>query len=214
MDNWNIQWNQEWKIPIKSAEKSTISDKWFPPPRHVIQLNFDGASKGNLGKAGFGGIFRDHKGAPLLTFIGSNGWDTNNSVELEGLWQGLLLAQTHGFFPLMIEGDSQILINMVNKILHGPPSNKVGNSWRLDERLELIEVWLRTHRAVNFKHIRREGNKVADLLAKIGMESNTTLNENSLPTIATEVQMKEFNELVKNEKASEEGEHPDASDIQ
>ena len=80
----------------------------------MIQLNFDGASKGNPRKAGFGGVFRDHKGAPLLTFIGSNEWDTNNSDELEGLWQGLLLAQSHGLFPLIIEGDSQILINMVN----------------------------------------------------------------------------------------------------
>jgi len=52
----------------------------------MIQLNFDGASKGNPGKSGYGGVFRDHKGIPLLTFIGSIGWDTNKLTELEGLW--------------------------------------------------------------------------------------------------------------------------------
>jgi len=83
----------------------------------MIELNFDGASKGNPGKAGYGGIFRDRRGTPLLTFTGSIGWDTNNSTELEGLWQGLLLTQLHGFSPLIIEGDSQILINMVNQFL-------------------------------------------------------------------------------------------------
>jgi len=88
----------------------------------MIQLNFDGAFKGNLGKAGYGGVFRDHKVIPLLTFIGSIGWITNNSAELEGLWQGLLLAQLNGFFQLLIEGDSQIFINMVNQILQGTPS--------------------------------------------------------------------------------------------
>jgi len=65
----------------------------------MIQLNFDGASKGHPGNTGYGGIFRDPKGKPLLTFIGSISWDTNNLAELEGLWQGLLLAQLHGFFP-------------------------------------------------------------------------------------------------------------------
>lgn len=105
----------------------------------MYQLNFDGASKGNPGNSGFGGIFRDHKGAPLLTFLGSKGWDTNNSAELEGLWQGLILAQDKGFFPLIIEGNSQIIINMVTKILQGSSSRKVSNSWRMEKRLELIE---------------------------------------------------------------------------
>lgn len=164
--------------------ESTISNKWIPP-QNVFQLNFDGASKGNPGKARFGGIFRDHKGVTLLTFLGSKGWDSNNSVELEGLWQGPLLAQSHGFFPLIIEGDSQILINMVNKIMQGTPSNKIGNSWRLAERLELVEDWLKAHRVVNFKHICWEGNKVVDLLANIGVESNTTLKANVLSSIAT-----------------------------
>lgn len=70
------------------------------------KLNFDGASKGNPGNSGFGGLFRNHKGDSLLSFLGSKGWDTNNSVELEGLWQGLLISQGKGFFPLIIEGDS------------------------------------------------------------------------------------------------------------
>lgn len=96
--NWNLHWNQELIIKGKTPAKSKTPEKWLPPSSHMFQLNFDGASKGNPGKAGFGGIFRDHKGAPLLTFLGSNGWDTNNSIELEGLWQGLLLAQKNGFF--------------------------------------------------------------------------------------------------------------------
>ena len=80
----------------------------------MVQINFDGASKGNPCKEGFGGIFRNHKGNVLQTFMGSIGWDTNSSVELEVLWQGPLLAQSHGFSPLIIEGDSQILVNIVN----------------------------------------------------------------------------------------------------
>jgi len=82
----------------------------------VIKLNFVGASKGNPGKAGHGGIFRNHEGQPLLLYFGSIGWDTNNSVELEGVWQGMNLVHQHNFHPLIIEGDSQNLINMVTQI--------------------------------------------------------------------------------------------------
>ena len=91
--NWNLQWNQEMIINGKTQARSRTPDKWIPPPRHMFQLNAYGALKGNPGKAGFGGIFRDHKGTPILTYLGSSGWDTNNSVELKGLWQGLIIAQ-------------------------------------------------------------------------------------------------------------------------
>lgn len=63
----------------------------------------------------------------------------NNSAELEGLWQGLFLDQQHGFFPLVIKGDSQILINIANQILQGTPAHKVASSWRLSACLELIK---------------------------------------------------------------------------
>lgn len=91
---------------------SSNNHRWQPPPKHSLKLNFDGASKGNPGNAGFGGIFRDYKGSPILIFYGNIGWDTNNSAELEGLWQGLRLAQNLSYKLLEIEGDSQILINL------------------------------------------------------------------------------------------------------
>lgn len=166
---------------------ATLS-KWIPPSIGLLKLNFDGASKGNPGDAGYGGIFRDHKGNPLLIFYGSICWDSNNSAELEGLWQGLCLAQIHNYFPIEIEGDSQILINMVNQLLMGFSSSKVADSWRLMARLDLIADWLQQHRAISFKHVKRFGNKVANLLANKGVTSSqiltvgplTILNDNNL----------------------------------
>jgi ribonuclease HI len=74
----------------------------------------------------------------MLVYYGSMGWDTNNSAELEGLWHGMQLAQLHNFFPIEIEGDFQIIINMISKILSGSLSSRVADSWRLMVRLELI----------------------------------------------------------------------------
>lgn len=92
------------------------SASWSRPPVNVFQLNFDGASKGNPGQTGFGRVIRDHQGNPLISFFGSIGWNTYNAAELEGLLRGLTLAQDQKFLPLLVEGDSQILINMALKI--------------------------------------------------------------------------------------------------
>lgn len=62
------------------------------PSKAYFQAQLDGASKGNPGKEGFGGIFKDHKGSHLLIYFRNIGWDTNNLAELEGFWQGLLLS--------------------------------------------------------------------------------------------------------------------------
>lgn len=210
--NWNLQWNQEPISKGTTPPKGSSPEKWLPPPKHMIQLNFDGASKGNPGNVGFQGIFRDYKGAPLLTFLGSKGWDTNNSAGLEGLWQGLILAQNKGYFSLIIEGNSQIIINMVIKIMQGTSSSKVSNSWRMAKRLELIKIWLFSHRAITLKHIRWEGNKVADLLANIGVESGLDLHIGSISRLAFEIQLMEYQNIVKKEMKQGGEEHGDAGE--
>jgi len=91
-------------------------------------------------------------------------------------------------------------------------SRKPSNNWRLVSRLELIEIWLSSHRAVNLKHICWDGNKVANLLANIGVESGRYLHTSLLSMLATEHQLLEYKELVKNEMAQEEEAHPDVGD--
>jgi len=103
---------------------------------------------------------------------------------------------------------------MVNQILQGSPSYKVGSSWRLAERLELIEQWLSSHRAVTLKHIRRDGNEVADILANIRVDSGWTLHASTLNTVATTLQLQEYNDLVQIEMVQEEEMHPDVGDNQ
>lgn len=80
--NWNLWMNKVKAQHTRSSFHHISPRKWTPPPHNMIQLNFDGASKGNLGRAGYGGIFWDHKGKTLLIFMGSIGWDTNNLAKL------------------------------------------------------------------------------------------------------------------------------------
>lgn len=120
---------------------------------------------------GFSGVIKDHEGKPLQIYYGNIGWDTNNSAELEGLWQGLILSRQNNFSPLEVEGDSQILINIDKHLLNGSHAKKIAMSWRLEERLEALEQELSNNKAITFNYTRREGNKVAYFRANIGVES-------------------------------------------
>eukprot|EP00253_Pinus_taeda_P011126 PITA_11126 len=200
-ENWNMQLHQEPhnKVPPKSSNTKKVS--WTTPPKLSFKLNFDGASKGNPGTAGFGGIFRNYVGSPLLIYYGNIGWDTNNSAKLEGLWQGLLLSRNHNFHPLEVEGDSQILINMAKHLLNGSHAKKIATSWRLEARLEAMEQELLNNRAITFNHIKREGNKVVDFMANLGVENEHTLQKGTLDILMNHEQAQECNRLVQNDAA-------------
>lgn len=120
------------------------------------------------------------------------------------------MAQNNRFFPLIIEGDSQILINMINSILQGTSAHKVGSSWRLAERLEQIEQWLLTHHAATISHTRQNGNKAIDLLANIGIKSGNILHVGTLSTIDNSYRLQEFNDLVQKESVNAEETHLNA----
>jgi len=213
-ENWRIPINQQSITKKKTSVQNKEADKWTPPPNNMFQLNFDGASKGNPGKAGYGGVFRDHHGNPQLIYMGSKGWDTNNSAELEGVWRGLILAQERGFFPLIIEGDSQIIIRMITKLMNGSHIHKVSNSWRMAQMLDLINKWLSQHQAISLRHIKREGNKLADFLANLGVEIGVQQFEGTISNIASVEQISKFQEIVTQDKSQGKEAHPDAGVIQ
>ena len=172
LNNWGIT-----SIPVSIKPNMTpllesdSPDSWSPPREGFFKLNFDGASKGNPGRAGFGGILRNALGQAVWVFFGYIGQDTNNSAELEGLLHGFQLAREKQVFPLFVEGDSRIILRMAAKIQAGQPATKVSNTWRLEGRLERLGDMLKESDACTWSHIRRNGNKVADRLANLGVEA-------------------------------------------
>lgn len=68
-------------------------------------MNFYGASKGNPGQVGCGGIVRDWGGRYLRIFLFYCGHTSNNMVEFLVLERGLIMATEVGYSKLHIEGD-------------------------------------------------------------------------------------------------------------
>lgn len=78
-------------IPQGLSRKDIATDIgkefWHPPSKGYLKYNIDGASKGNPGIAGFGGVLRDEEGKIIFIFHYHLGRATNNMVELMALEQ-------------------------------------------------------------------------------------------------------------------------------
>ena len=61
------------------------------------------------------------------------------------------------------------------------------------------------NRAITFKHVKREGNKVADLLENLGVDSDQVLHSGSLYILNDSSHLHECTDLVDND-----AEFPDA----
>lgn len=64
---------------VYSPDSSSL---YSPPPINFIKLSFDGASKGNLGPVGFGGILRNDKSEPLCIYTMDYGFSSNNNTRV------------------------------------------------------------------------------------------------------------------------------------
>jgi hypothetical protein len=70
-----------------------------------------------------------------------------------------------------VEGDSQVIIHLVLKIIHGSHPSKVSPSWRLLGLLEDFRSLLQPNLTLIPSHVKREANKITDHLANEGVAS-------------------------------------------
>ncbi|KAL0427066.1 UNVERIFIED_CONTAM: putative ribonuclease H protein [Sesamum latifolium] len=152
---------EHWPSIIKShpppqEEKLDTIVKWEKPQRDWFKLNTDGASKGNPGISGAGGILRDPQGRVLFAFEEPLGCMSNTLVELKAIYRGLQLSIERNITKIWIETDAQVIIKLI--------ANPSLGAWYLQNTLMTIRTLLQQ---IEFKvsHIFREGNQIADLFA-------------------------------------------------
>ena len=96
-----------------------------------MKFNIDGASKGNPGIAGYGGVLRDENGRIHFIYHCHLGRATNNMVELIALEQCLEILKQDNLQNIIIEVDFELIINSIKRICCGSASEKVSRDWRL-----------------------------------------------------------------------------------
>ena len=103
------------------------------------------------------------------------GEKSNNVSKLKGLLVGLVMATQQGWLPIILEGDSQIILQMATKLLHGKLVSKVANNWKMTHSLEQLRGLLSMHYEVQIHHVRRKEDKLADLMANYGASKKQEL---------------------------------------
>ena len=120
------------------------SRNWTSSPSGFLKLNFDGATKGNPGVVGAGGVIRDSGGNINQLYAGSMGNSTNNTAEFGALKLGLEILRRERMTNTIVEGDSTLVINTTKRLKNGTRVGKVQRHWRLAHSLQKIQEHLKT----------------------------------------------------------------------
>ena len=136
----------------------------------MLVVNIDGASRGNPGPAGIGVVFiKDNlRITEYKEFIGKK---TNNQAEYAALKKALQIASTFDN-ELMVLSDSQLIVNQRNNVY------KVRNK-QLKIIFREISNLERRFKMVIYKHIPREKNEYADLLANQAIDEHNNKYQNN-----------------------------------
>jgi len=156
------------------AEKAWIQaiDKWIQEDilnekgNSSYLLQFDGACRGNPSKyMGLGSIlYKDGKKKETRKEkVQSNPRGTNNQAEYLSLIMGLDIAIENGIEELLVQGDSELIINQINGLY------KVKDP-QLKGLYDIIKEKLGSFKKITFQHIKREFNKEADKLANEALD--------------------------------------------
>lgn len=144
----------------KKTPKCLVNIHWKPTDPGKVKINTDGASHGNPGLAGAGGLIRDSNGVCLRAFSRKLGVATSTCAELWAIRDALQCALNAGYNDIVLESDSKVAINLLSNCFNCNHAH-----YALIHDCRCLMDQLNIHKV---EHTYREGNGCADILAKAG----------------------------------------------
>lgn len=141
---------KEWQIRAPAKE---FQDWITNHPSH--SFFFDGAAKGNPGRAGAGGVILNSEGIKTHNFAWGLGIASSIQAEALALFQGLKILKELSIREVNVFGDSQIIINIM--VSRSKPSDL-----RLARMIFRITDLANSFQKLSFYHVLRANNKQAD----------------------------------------------------
>ncbi|XP_058084573.1 uncharacterized protein LOC131232360 [Magnolia sinica] len=139
--------------------------KWFKPLTGWVKLNANESSTSNPSLVGGEGIYRGDKGDFIFGYYIGYGMAFNTRAEIRAIYDGLHICFTKGLYNVVIESDSQLVINFL--------SGTSVSGWKWKYYLDRIKH-ICINGQVKFDHILREGNGSVDGMARLGSGSQNS----------------------------------------
>ncbi|KAL4367022.1 hypothetical protein GQ457_05G027720 [Hibiscus cannabinus] len=145
--------------------KRSSVGSWALPVEGMVKFNVDAAVNGVVMLAGIRGILRDHTGKILMSFSKYIGFSDPTSAELIGILEACSSfagSQWVGTMTLIIESDSELAINRINRTIPIPACFQ-----------ELVSKCREFVQKYNWDivFVFRESNAEAHCLAKSGLQN-------------------------------------------
>ncbi|CAI5534357.1 unnamed protein product, partial [Closterium sp. Naga37s-1] len=124
----------------------------------LYRMGFDGASKGNPGRAEAGSVLWEERGNEVVCMREGVGHGTCNMAEYRAFIGGLELALALGITRVHVQGDSMLVVMQVQ------------NKWKVNaemlwEPCRQAQQLVCRFREIAIRHVPREWNQLADRLS-------------------------------------------------
>jgi len=134
--------------------------------KNTFILNFDGCSKGNPGLSGAGAVIYNNNIEVWAGYSFVDTSATNNQAEYTGLIIGLKYAVDNQIQDLLVQGDSQLVINQMTGKYKCNADKLVG----LYKTAKALEKQIKN---VQYAHVLRKFNARADELSNMAVQKYT-----------------------------------------
>jgi len=132
-------------------------------PIGYLVAYIDGGARGNPGPAGYGVVFEDETGRPVVQLSKFLGKQTNNYAEYSGLLAALTYATRYGSTALKVYSDSELMVKQITgqyKVSNATLKDLHARAMKMIDDLDAFEI----------NHVPREKNREADCLANRAMD--------------------------------------------
>ncbi len=131
-----------------------------------LMLYTDGGSRGNPGPAAIGAVIYNGEGSELQRLSKTIGVTTNNQAEYQALSMGLeWILEQYGQASVLVHMDSELVVKQVQG--HYKMKNAELRPWL--DKIKTLMADLGGQ--VQFEHVRREKNKIADQLVNEALDA-------------------------------------------
>jgi ribonuclease HI len=134
--------------------------------KNTFILNFDGCSKGNPGLSGAGAVIYNNNIEVWAGYSFVDTSATNNQAEYTGLIIGLKYAVDNQIQDLLVQGDSQLVINQMT----GKYKCNADKLIVLYKTAKALEKQIKN---VQYAHVLRKFNARADELSNMAVQKYT-----------------------------------------